>query len=97
MTNGVENRLKMPAGVDYTVTFSQFLGLVLTVILMANDGDAMQGMSRLVEGYEKDIQYNSPNATCFRWVVSGMWQTYNGLMFVVLSFILTMQSTDVIR
>lgn len=95
-TNEIVNRLRLPAGVEYTVTFAQFLALYLTVILMANEGDAVQGISQLLEGYEPDIQKASPNATFFRWLVSGVLQTSNGLMFVVLSFILTMQSTDVI-
>lgn len=90
-TNGVQNRMKLPAGVEYAVTLAQFLGLLLAVMLMANDSDT------IVEGYEKDIQYDSPNATRTRWFFSGFLQTFMGIMFVALSFILTMQSTDVLE
>lgn len=95
-TNGVENRMRIPAGVEYSVSTAQFLCLMLTVIIMVRHGDAMDGICQLAEGYEVDILKNSPNATFLRWIITALLKTSNGTMFLTLSFILTMQSEDVL-
>lgn len=69
-TNGERNRLHLPAGVDFTVSVAQIIGLLFTVIIMVQDGDICAGLAQLVEGYEKDIMLNSPNATHLRWYLS---------------------------
>jgi hypothetical protein len=59
--------MHLPAGVDGRVSAAQFLALLLVVAFMTQDGDTCAGLCQLAEGYEKDIQIKSPNATPFKW------------------------------
>ncbi|CAB9504687.1 multiple EGF-like-domains [Seminavis robusta] len=73
-TNGVSNRLKIPPGTSPFVTLAQFLGMVLTVMLMGVEGDIVVGGSQLLEGYDDGILHDMPNATFPRWLVTGSMQ-----------------------
>ncbi|CAB9505496.1 EGF_like [Seminavis robusta] len=95
-TNGVSNRLNVPPGATTYVTIAQFLGMVLTVMLMAVEGDIVVGFSQLLEGYDDGILHDMPNATFLRWLVTGLMQLMVGVILVLDSFILSMKSTTVI-
>jgi hypothetical protein len=64
--------------------------------VMASDGDCIKGIMQLLDGYDPSIRHDSPNATCLRWFFTGFFQTLVGLLLLVVSFILSMQSTTVI-
>jgi hypothetical protein len=66
-TNGTSNLAKVPAGVEVEVIFSQLLGIFMTAMIMANNGDAVRGITLFMEGYQDDIKDVLPNATRFRW------------------------------
>ena len=42
-------------------------GLLLTVMVMATQGDIVTGLIQLLDGYDADIIYEFPNATKARW------------------------------
>lgn len=95
-TNGKSNRLDLPGGAEVEVTIAQFVGICLIILLSASDGDCIKGVMQLAEGYNPSIMHGSPNASCLRWLVTGLLQTAVGLLLLVLSFVLFMQSTTVI-
>jgi len=70
--------------------------MLITVMVMASDGDCVKGIMQLTEGYDPSIMQDSPNATFYRWFLTGVIQTLVGLLQLGLSFVLTMQSTTVI-
>lgn len=94
--NGVVNRMQIPAGASIYVTVSQFLGLLLTVLVMAAEGDLVLGASQLIKGYHKRLQEKNPNVTYGKWLFTGIFQAFMGSLLLLNSFILSMRSTTVI-
>lgn len=45
-------------------------GMVLTVMVMAVEGDMMIGVTQLIHGYNPAMKRASPNATRLRWYVT---------------------------
>ncbi|CAB9499994.1 Notch ligand involved in the mediation of Notch signaling (By similarity) [Seminavis robusta] len=95
-TNGGRNRIAVPPGATPQVMISQFLGMVLTVMVMAADGDFVIGIAQLIEGYDDSYMEKFPNATWYRFLVTAVMQTVSGSFLLIDSFILAMQSSTVI-
>jgi len=72
------------------------VAMLITVMVMASDGDAVKGIMQLVEGYDPSILADSPNASFPKWLLTGLIQSSVGLLLLVVSFVLSMQSTTVI-
>ncbi|CAB9503367.1 expressed unknown protein [Seminavis robusta] len=96
-TNGVENRMNVPAGVEAVVIVAQMMGMFMTVMMMCNNGDFLQGVTQLAEGYDSGLQEVSNNATRARWLATGIARILSGLLFSFLSFVLMMTSKDVLN
>lgn len=95
-TNGSSNRMEIPAGATWEVMIAQFLGMLLTAMVMAADGDLVKGVTQLIKGYDPKIQVQSPHASRFRWLMTGLLQSFFGLILLFDSFVLSMQSATVI-
>lgn len=95
-TNGTSNRLEIPPGSTTEVMIAQFLGMLLTVMVMAVDGDLVIGITQLIKGYDPRIQERSENASWTKWLITGLLQSCFGVLLLVDSFILSMQSATVI-
>ena len=88
--------MEVPSGSTIQVMVAQFLGMLLTAMVMAADGDLVIGCTQLIKGYDPKIREASPNATWIRWLFTGILQSLVGCLLLFDSFVLSMQSTTVI-
>lgn len=95
--NGRINRISFPAAVPVTVTVAQFLGIILTILVVASEGDLTRGCSKLFDGYQKDLNQRDPNATYTTWLVGAWAQVLVGVVMTADCFILIMQSNTVVE
>lgn len=95
-TNGNTNRVQIPAGSSIQVMIAQFIGMLLTAMVMAAEGDFVIGITKLIKGYDYRIREQSPNASWPKWLITGLLQSISGLLLLIDSFILSMQSSTVI-
>ncbi|CAB9504617.1 expressed unknown protein [Seminavis robusta] len=95
-TNNGRNTIGIPPGATPQVMIAQLLGMILTVMVMAAEGDFVIGISQLIEGYDDKYKDKFPNATWTRWLVTAVLQTISGSFLLIDSFILAMQSSTVI-
>ena len=65
-------------------------------MVMAAEGDLVIGITQIIQGYDPNILLEAPNATMIRWFFTGILQSIMGVFLLVDSFVLSMQSTNVI-
>jgi hypothetical protein len=92
-----DNPIRIPGGVEATVTAAQALALVLAV---ATQGDVITALEQLHGGYrygkdEVSLEI-TPSATFLKWLLSAVCQLCAGCVLLMATFILIMQSDNVI-
>lgn len=95
-SNGRQNRLNIPVGVDITVTIAQFIGMFLCITFLLDQGDLFRGFEHLCNGYDKNVIMEAPHATFPKWLLAGVLQSLVGMVMTADLFILLMQSSDVL-
>lgn len=89
-----QNPLRVPFGVTTVVRTAGFLTLLLAVIFFR---DLLDAFERLHEGYDrKSALAQSPHATYWKWLLAFSLQLINGSIFLLVIFVLNVQSTTVI-
>ena len=89
-----ENYLGAPYGVTPVVRTAGFLTLFLAVIFFR---DLLDAFERLHEGYDRESALaQSPHATFWKWLLAFSLQFINGSIFLLVIFVLNVQSTTVI-
>lgn len=88
------NPFRAPPDVTLAVRTAGFLTLLLAVIFFR---DLLDAFERLHEGYDRESALaQCPHATFCKWLLAYALQLINGLIFLVLIFILNVQSTTVV-
>lgn len=88
------NPFRAPPDVTLAVRTAGFLTLLLAVIFFR---DLLDAFERLHEGYDRESALaQCPHATFCKWLLAYTLQLINGLIFLVLIFILNVQSTTVV-
>ena len=75
---------------------AQFIGMLVTAMVMAAEGDLVIGATQLISGFDPRMQEMSPHATWLRWYLTGILQCLVGCLLLFDSFVLSMQSEAVI-
>ena len=89
-----ENFLQVPYGVTPVVRSAGFLSLLLAVIYFR---DLLDAFERLHEGYDRESALaQSPHATYCKWLLAFSLQFINGSIFLLVIFVLNVQSKTVI-
>jgi len=61
-TNGVVNRMNLPADASIQVTLAQCLGILLIVNFAVAEGDLLRGISNLLDGWDPALIRENPHA-----------------------------------
>jgi hypothetical protein len=88
--------MKVPAGSTIQVMIAQFIGMLVTAMVMAAEGDLVIGFTQLIKGYDPKMLEISPHATWSRWLFTALLQSTVGFFLLFDSFVLSMQSSTVI-
>lgn len=86
-------KVSIPPMVDVTVTCAQAVTLFMLVAFMS---DLIEAVLKLQDGFYPTVLEEHPGATFPTWLVSCLAQLGSGLLVLISSFILTMQSETVI-
>lgn len=95
-TNGVVNRLNIPADAGIPVTVAQFLGVILIVNFAVAEGDMVRGIAHLLDGHDPQLLEQYPQATRLKWISAGICQASVGAMMIIDAFCLMMSGNQVI-
>jgi len=96
-TNGLKNRIDLPVAVPVSVNVAQFFGIVLSVMMVASEGDLTRSLTKFSEGFNEDILLDDPDATYGSWLLGAVLQTFVGIVLAADLFVLLVQSRTVLE
>eukprot|EP00978_Attheya_sp_CCMP212_P031742 scaffold121030_cov55-Attheya_sp.AAC.1 len=87
------NSLNIPAGVPTPVLTAQACALVIVV---ATQEDVITSLVTLLDGYHPGVMKIEPSARHWKFFFSNLCRLSGGFMYLVVSFFLIIQSTDIL-
>eukprot|EP00984_Skeletonema_dohrnii_P025011 scaffold14154_cov114-Skeletonema_dohrnii-CCMP3373.AAC.5 len=88
------NPLLLPVNVHPSVRAAEFLSTVVAIIIQ---DDARKAVTLLRDGFDQDLPKAFEGTTKAKWILSILLRAFVGMFGLFLTFLLIMQSTDVIN
>ena len=88
------NPFKLPPDVDIVVRISQLFAIIISI---TSQEGFIYGLSFFYDGYSEDIMKYAPHATKTKFYIAGSLKFLEGLLSLLVSFILVMRNDSVIQ